>query len=122
MRLLGHSLLCDCRHQLPCSSLWRDQRVHLPATMGPAGAATEGAANKLMASLAAGAVMLPSLSAWKCPKGLVLQLSSAAARGSRSRKVLLLNSGVLLGRAVSVRHTCRSNGARHMPAVVLAFC
>lgn len=75
--------------------------------MGPAGAATDGAANKLIASLAAGSVLLSSVSANKCPRRGMLQQISAAAGGSRSRNVLLLNSGVLLGRAVSVRHTCR---------------
>lgn len=57
--------------------------THAPAMMGPAGASTEGAANKLTASLA-GAVCV----------------------GTRSRKVLLLNTGVRLARAVSVRQAC----------------
>lgn len=73
-------------HHLHCSMAEQQLSglcTHAPAMMGPAGASTEGAANKLTASLA-GAVCV----------------------GNRSRKVLLLNTGVRLARAVSVRQAC----------------
>jgi hypothetical protein len=72
-----------------------------PAMIGPAGAFTEGAANRLTANLAAGALLLSAACVLLYPL-----LCSAAVAGRRSRKVLLLKSGVLLGDAVSVRQTC----------------
>ena len=73
---------------------------------------TEGAANKLIANLAEGAALLPLPAALIArPRKAVLLLSaSTAAGGRRNKNVLLLNSGVLLGRAVSVRHTCKGEG------------
>jgi hypothetical protein len=65
-------------------------QTYTPAMMGPASASTEGAANKLTAS----------------------SPGAAASAGTRSRKVLLLNSGVRLARAVSVRQAYMQGSTR----------
>jgi hypothetical protein len=73
--------------------------------MGPAGASTDGAANKLTASLAGDSSVQSPRAGWQLKKFVfVLPLRSCA--GMDSRNVLLMNSGVLLGRAVSVLQTC----------------
>jgi hypothetical protein len=74
--------------------------------MGPAGASIDGAANKLTASLADGSSAQSPRAGWQLKKFVVALLLRPCCAGMRSRNVLLLNSGVLLGRAVSVLQTC----------------
>lgn len=67
----------------------------------------DGAANKLTASLA-GDTSVESPRSGRQLKKFVVVLLRRPCAGMRSRNVLLLNSGVLLGRAVSVLQTCTS--------------